>query len=59
MLCYYGDDMGEYGRLCSWEDTTKMVIKEIMFDGMSWMELAKNRAIRRAHRNDALNLRVV
>ena len=24
MLCYYGDDMEEYRRLCRWEDNTKM-----------------------------------
>ena len=28
MLCYYGDDMEEYRRLCRWEDNIKMDLKE-------------------------------
>ena len=28
--CYYGDDMEEYRRFCSWEDNIKMALKEIV-----------------------------
>ena len=35
MLCYYGDDMEEYRRLCRWEDDIKMDLKEIGVDVMS------------------------
>ena len=28
MLCYYGDDMEEYRRLCRWEENIKMDLKE-------------------------------
>ena len=29
LLCYYGDDMEEYMRLCRWEDNIKMDPHEI------------------------------
>ena len=35
LLCYYGDDMEEYRRLCRWEENIKMDLKEIGVDVMS------------------------
>ena len=40
MLCYYGDDMGEYRRS---EDNIKMDLKEISVDVMDWMKSTKYR----------------
>jgi hypothetical protein len=41
-----------------WEDNIKMDIREIGIDGANWMELAQDRAKRRACVNTVMNLRV-
>jgi hypothetical protein len=41
-----------------WVDNIKMVLREIGWDGMDWLDLAQNRDQWRALLNTAMNLRV-
>jgi hypothetical protein len=41
-----------------WVDNIKMVLREIGWDGMDWIDLAQNRDLWRAHMNTVMNLRV-
>ena len=41
-LCYYGDDMEEYRRLCRWENNIKMDLNAIGDDMMNWMETTQD-----------------
>ena len=45
MLCYYGDDMEEYRRLCRWEDNIKMDLKTTGFNMMNWIESTQDRSV--------------
>ena len=52
MLCYYGDDMEEYRRLCN------LGIQVVDFDVINCMELAQNRDHWKALFNVPLHLQV-
>ena len=42
-LCHHGDDMKEFSRLCKWEDSIEMDLKEIDFVVVNCMKLAQDR----------------
>jgi hypothetical protein len=48
--------LGRLGR--RWVDNIKMDLREIVWDGMDWIELAQDRDQWRALVNTAMNLRV-
>ena len=50
--------MGEYRRLCRWEDNIKMDLKEIGVDLINYMRLAQNKEVWKILTNGKLVLRV-
>jgi hypothetical protein len=41
---------------CKWEDNIKMALREIGWDGMDWINLARDRGHFQAHVNVAMDL---